>query len=171
MLKLMGIMGLILSFGLYGISKTSRLKERVMLLEDYYEMVIALKGQKNYFKEPLPDIFKKTSKNSHSKAHLFLKALGDDIDKKGCYTRDFWSNNLIYIYKDTPLTTEDIETMSYLGEFIGQTDYDNHLQHFSYMQEKLKKQIDKSKTIFNQKGPMYSKIGFFIGAIAGILLL
>ena len=171
MLKLTGIIGLILSLGLFGISKTTNLKTRISLLEDYYEMVLTLKGQINYFKEPLPDMFKKICQNSDSKAYLFIKELGDEIEQKGCYSSDFWSKKLIYIYKNNVLTKEDIEIMSYLGEFIGQTDYDNQLQHFMYMENKLKKQIENATYSYKSKGPMYNKIGFFIGAIIGIIII
>ncbi len=170
MLKIIGILGLMLSFGLYGISRSNNLKLRIKLLEDFYEMIIELKGQINYFKEPLPNIFKKVGKNSNSKAFLFLNGLGDEIDKKGSYTSNFWSNKVKSTYKDD-LIPEDIEIMSYLGDFLGQTDYENHLQHFLYIENKLKNQIEKAKNTYEQKSPLYNKIGFFIGAIIGILLI
>ena len=171
MLKIMGIIGLVISCGLFGVSRSTNIKIRIELLEEYYEMIMQLKGQINYFKEPLPELFMKLAQNGSSKAHIFLKVLSDEINEKGFYRRDFWAKKLTCIYQDTVLTNEDIEIMIYLGDFIGQTDYNNQIQHFSYMEEKLKNQIEKAKSKYKEKGPMYSKIGFFLGAIIGILLI
>ena len=171
MLKLMGIAGIVMSMGLLGMSKTKSLKFRIQLLEDYYEMVLNLKGQIGYFKEPLPDIFEKLSQNNSSKAYLFLKALITEIKENASYSSNFWAKNLIRIYGDTVLTEEDIEIMSYVGEFVGQTDYNNHLQHFAYIEDKLLQQITSSKNLYVSKAPMYNKIGFFIGAIIGMIFI
>ena len=62
MLKLIGLLGLVIACGLSGIMKAGDLKKRVALLEDYLQMIIELKGQINYFREPLPDIFDKLKK-------------------------------------------------------------------------------------------------------------
>ena len=73
--------------------------------------------------------------------------------------------------KGQPLTKADLELFDYLGTFIGQTDYDNHLFHFAYMEEKLNSQINDSKNDLKVKGPMYRKVGFFLGAILAILFI
>lgn len=171
MLKIIGIIGLVISCGLFGISRSTNMKIRIELLEEYYEMIMQLKGQINYFKEPLPELFTKLAQNDTSKAYMFLKALCDEIDEKGLYKRDLWAKKLKCVYQDTVLTNEDIEIMTYLGDFIGQTDYYNQIQHFSYIEENLKAQIEKAKSNYKDKGPLYNKIGFFLGAIIGILLI
>ena len=171
MLKLIGITGIVISCGLFGISRTNILKSRINILEDYYEMIINLKTQISYFKEPLPDLVDKLSKNNSSKAYLVLKGVGTDIYENDCYSSDFWAKNLKDIYHNTAITDSDLEIMSYVGEFIGQTDYINHLQHFEYVENKLIKQINIAKETYIQKGPMYNKIGFFVGAIIGVMFI
>lgn len=74
------------------------------------------------------------------------------------------------IYKSEPVTADDMEIMKYPGEFIGQTDFENHIYHFTYLEEKLKKQIIEAQENYKKKGPMYSKIGFFLGSIGAIIL-
>lgn len=170
-LKIIGILGLISSFGLIGISKSVLLKKRIELLEEYYQMIMELKGQINYFKEPLPNIFHKIAKNNNSHADRFLIELGCDMNEKNSYTSDFWLHKLNSVYGSTTLTKDDLSTMSYLGDFLGQTDYNNHLQHFLYIEGKLQNQITQAKENYNSKSPLYNKIGFFIGGIIGILLI
>lgn len=171
MLKLLGIIGLVISCGLFGISRSTNLKLRIELLEDYYQMVLTLKSQINYFKEPLPDILSKTEKNGESKAFSFIKEIGSEMTKKSCHSVNFWQESLNSFYEDTVLTEDDIKIMSYLGEFIGQTDYANHMHHFAYLEGNLLKQIRQVNDLYLQKSPMYNRIGFFIGALIGILLI
>ena len=171
MLKILGILGLISSFGLIGISRSSLLKKRVDLLEEYYQMIMELKGQINYFKEPLPDIFNRLTKNNNSYTDFFLMEVLDEMNEKNCYSSDFWLKRLKSVYSNTAITHEDMQIISYLGDFLGQTDYNNHLQHFLYIERKLQNHISQAKENYHSKSPMYNKIGFFIGGIIGILLI
>ena len=64
MLKFVGLIGIVLSLGLVGIMKYEQLKTRVNLLEDFLQMILELKGQIGYFKEPLPLIFARAEKKA-----------------------------------------------------------------------------------------------------------
>ena len=170
-LKLLGLIGIFITFGLIGIYKTNTLKQRISLLKDYYKMVLVLKTQINYFKDPLPDIFNNIAKNNDSKAFDLLDEIRHNIDEKGDNLAILWIIKVEEIYKRTPITKEDIDVISYLGNFIGQTDYLNQIQHFEYIERQLNLQINEAIDNYNQKGPMYNKLGFFIGAIIAILLI
>ena len=133
-------------------------------------MIIELKGQINYFREPLPDIFDKLKKNDRSAAYIILDSLGTQLREKGGEIVKIWPEKVEEIYKSEPVTADDMEIMKYPGEFIGQTDFENHIYHFTYLEEKLKKQIIEAQESYKKKGPMYSKIGFFLGSIGAIIL-
>lgn len=171
MFKAVGLLGLVFAAGLLGIMKSSELKERIHLLEDYYKMILDLKGQINYFREPLINIFRKTEKNQISKAFIFLGRCRDGLEEKVGEIGHIWAENANEIYKGTALNAEDMEIIRYTGSFIGQTDYENQLQQFQYIEEKLAAQIEDARSIYKQKGPMYQRIGFFIGGIAAIVFL
>lgn len=171
MLRLAGLIGLVVSLGLAGMFKAQQLNRRVSLLEDFMRMLLELKGQISYFKEPLPLIFGKVEKKDDSKAFELLGSVEADLGQKDAEIAQIWVQNVYEAYKDSPITAEDAEIFKYPGTFIGQTDYDNHLFHFSYLEEKLSGQIEESKKNLKLKGPMYRKIGFFLGAIIAILLI
>jgi len=170
-LKIIGLIGVILSLGLVGIMKSQQLRMRVMLLEDYMQMVLELKGQISYFKEPLPVIFSKIDKSRGSKSFELLSKASFSLEEKDAEIEKIWPRKVEENYKGLPLSKDDIEIFKYLGTFIGQTDYDNHLFHFSYLEEKLDEKLAESKNNLKVKGPMYRKIGFFLGAILAILLI
>ena len=160
MLKLIGLLGLVIACGLSGIMKAGDLKKRVALLEDYLQMI----------REPLPDIFDKLKKNDRSAAYIILDSLGTQLREKGGEIVKIWPEKVEEIYKSEPVTADDMEIMKYPGEFIGQTDFENHIYHFTYLEEKLKKQIIEAQENYKKNGPMYSKIGFFLGSIGAIIL-
>ena len=170
MLKIAGLMGIVIASGLIGMMKAAELKRRKELLEDFLKMVIELKGQINYFREPLPRIFSRLKKNSRTKAFDLLRELEDGETVRTGEITEAWPVIIRQSYEKEPLTGDDIKIMKYLGEFIGQTDFENHLYHFSYLEEKLKDQIKDSTQISEKKGPMYRKLGFFLGGMIAIIL-
>lgn len=174
MLRLAGLLGIVLALGLVGIMKAQQLALRVKLLEDFMQMVLELKGQISYFKEPLTTIFEKVNSKGNtgsSKAYMLLGSVEDDLEEKDAEIAQIWPKKAKENYKGLPLTDADIDIISYLGTFIGQTDYENHLFRFSYLEKKLDSQISESKNDLKVKGQMYRKIGFFLGAILAVLLI
>lgn len=171
MFKAAGLLGIVIASGMIGIMKSKDLKRRINLLEDFLQMIIEIKGQINYFREPLPDIFCKLKKTGDSKAFSLLDELRTELLENNGEIVEIWPQKAECLYENEPVTPDDMEIFKYPGEFIGQTDFENHIYHFSYLEERLKKQIKEAQSEFMKKGPMYSKIGFFLGAIGAILLI
>lgn len=171
MLKMIGLIGLVLASGLVGMMKAADLRERIHLLEDFYKMILEMKGQINYFREPLIHIFRKTERKQDSKAFHFLENCRKDLEEKNGEIEEIWEKNISAVYKNTPLIGEDKEIFNYTGTFLGQTDYENQLQQFQYIEERLLNQIEDARQVYRQKGPMYQRVGFFAGAMAAIVFL
>lgn len=171
MLKLIGLTGVIISLGLAGICKSKQMYRRLFLLEDYYEIIIKIKSHIGYFKEPLPELFIMNKTNKNSKASLLLNNIGERLKNDSVGIEELWKREVNTLYKSEPIKEEDIVTFNYPCSFLGKTDYENQLLHFSYLEEKLNMTIERVRTDIANKTPMYNKIGFFIGAIIAILLI
>lgn len=171
MFKVLGLVGLISSCGLIGLYKSFRLKRRILLLEDFFKMVMEIKSCINYFREPLPDLFEKIQKKDGLKAHFLINETQHQTVEKALEISEIWPLKANEIYKNEPLTKDDMELIKYFGSFIGQTDYDNQIVHFNYLEESLKKQIDLAVKDSNKKGPLLKKTGFMVGIIISIVLL
>lgn len=171
MFKLVGIIGLICSTGLIGIYKESLLKRRVDLLNDFYKLVIEIKAQINYFKEPLPELFNKLSNKNSFKADLLINDIRHEMFEKTLQIRGIWALKVKEIYRNEPLHKTDLDLISYLGEFIGQTDYENQIFQFEYLESKLTEQIEHATEELNKRGPLLKKTGFIIGIIISIVLI
>lgn len=171
MFRLVGLLCFTLGMGLIGVLKSIKLKEREKLLEDFLQIVLMLKGEINYFREPLTSLFKKISKNGDTKGFQLLSNILYEITEKDAEIAQIWPEITNYTYKDTPLKNEDIEIIKFLGTFIGQTDYENQISQFNYIEKKLNAAIEDAKSCYRIKGPLYRRLGFFIGAIISIVFL
>jgi len=171
MLKIAGLIGLIAGTGLMGVMKASELKERIRLLEDFLQMILDVKGYINYFREPLIKIHRGEGKKCGSEAFELFDKVRHDLSQKDAEIDQIWAQNVHHTYGNTCLDTEDLELFIYPGTFIGQTDYDNQLARFDYLERRLTEQIEKAREASSQKGPLYRKLGFFAGGLAAIIFI
>ena len=171
MVKIIGLISLTISIGLIGIIRFTGLKRRLELLDDFYKLVIEIKSQINYFKEPLPDMFSKLCENNDSKAHFLLNDVRLKMIEKQLQIKEIWPLIANRVYNSEPLTKEDMDLILYLGTFLGQTDYENQLYHFEYLENNLSLQIKYASEEIERRGPLLKKVGFMVGIIISIVLL
>ena len=103
MLKLIGLTGVIISLGLAGICKSKQMYRRLFLLEDYYEIIIKIKSQIGYFKEPLPELFIMNKMNKNSKASLLLNNIGERLKNDSVGIEELWKREVNTLYKSEPI--------------------------------------------------------------------
>ena len=171
MLKLAGITGLIFSLGLVGISKVQKLKSRIDSLEEFMKMCLLLKSKINYLREPLSCIFSAETQNEENRAFTLLRESFAEAEQKDVEISQIWRLKADEIYGSLGLPPKALECVRYLGIFIGQTDYENQLYQFEYLESMLKTQIEEAREELRRKGPLYRKLGFFAGALLGIVLI
>lgn len=171
MFKFAGLMGMVLGAGLLGVMKSFELKERIRLLEDYLQMILDVKGYINYFREPLVQIYRSEGKKCCSEGFELFDKVRFDLTQKEAEIGQIWAHNVDLIYGSTCLTSEDVELLKYPGAFIGQTDYENQLARFDYLEKRLTEQIESARDNYAKTGPLYRKLGFFAGGLAAIFFM
>ena len=171
MLRIIGLLGLVAASGLVGIMKASELKTRILLLENMQNLVLELKSQMGYFREPLLQIFEKTALKSDSKAFSLPGACLTDLYEKNGDICHIWTQKAKEIYKRSPLSAEDLEILCHMGDYLGQTDFENQKMQFQCTEDRLVRQLEEARKIYLQKGAMYRKTGFFFGILAALVLL
>ena len=171
MAKILIIVGFVAACGFMGTLKAGELKERITLLEDFRMMIIYMKGKINYFRQPLTTMTEKESQYEHSRAFKLLGETGSALGQKNDDMSQIWAQEATRIYKNTPLTAEDMELIRYPGCFLGQTDWQNQQASFEYLEHRLSEQIKQAGQAYAAKGPLYRKIGFFAGGLIAIIFL
>lgn len=171
MFKLAGIPGLVLALGLWGILKAEQLKSRIKTLEEFMKMCLLLKSKINYLHEPLTYIFTQESGQGENRAFRLLYESFAEAGENGGQISQIWTKKADELYKSAGLTGTDMECVKYPGSFIGQTDYENQIYQFEYLERMLQNQINEATEEYKSKGPLYRKLGFFVGALIGIVLI
>ena len=171
MLKMIGLIALVAAAGFSGVLKAAELKERIRLLEDFLKMMLDLKSRIDYFKQPLLPLFQQTSSKEDTPAYELLKRCQKELQENHGEIRNVWRREAEKVYRKTPLTKEDMQSVLHLGAFIGQTDFENQKIQFDYLEKRLEEQLTEARAESRVKGPMYRRIGFFGGAVAALVLL
>lgn len=170
MFKLAALMGIVAGCGLGGIIKAAELKERILLLDDFFKMILKLKSEINYFREPLAVVLAKQSHNEDTEAFRLLREIQHRLDTADDAVR-LWNEGVLHIYGGTAASEEDKQLFQYPGVFLGQTDCENQLFHFDHLENLLQEQLQEAKNAYQVKGPLFSKLGFFIGGMVAVLLM
>ena len=171
MLKLTGLLCMIAACGLYGILKAEELKSRVRLLEDAQYMLLNLKSQMCYFREPLQILLEKLSKTADSRVFLMLNACAVELEIKNGDIGQIWAENTVRAYGKSSLTQEDMDIIAQIGTYLGKTDFAGHQIQFECTEERLRQQIQQARNTEQLKSPMYRKIGFIGGAAAALIII
>ena len=171
MLKLFGLLCMIAGLGLSGILKAEELKSRIRLLEDAQYMLLNLKSQMSYFREPLQILMEKLAKTADSRAFLMLNECALELADKNGDIGQIWAENTVRSYRKTSLTQEDMDIIAQVGTYLGQTDFAGHQIQFECTEERLRQQIQQARETDRLKSPMYRKIGFIGGAAAALIVL
>ena len=118
MLKAAGLLGIVLSLGLLGILKSQELKQRIALLQDFWQMMLQLKSEINYLQEPLQSVLRQRPGKAESKAMQLLPAVQQALDAKQGDLQTVWKQSAETVYKGTPLTAQDLQLVCYPGTFL-----------------------------------------------------
>ena len=171
MLKAAGLVGLVVSLGLYGVFKSRELKQRINLQRDFWQMMLQIKSEIHYLQEPLQSVLQQKKGDTESRAFRLLFAVQQKLSEEQTNLQSAWEESVKTIYAGTPLTAQDVEVFCYPGTFLGQTDCENQLQQFDYLQDRLRLQIQKAEETYRTKGPLLRRIGFFAGGLIAVVLL
>ena len=166
MLKAAGLLGIVLSLGLFGILKSQELKHRIALLQDFWQMMLQLKSEINYLQEPLQSVLRQRPGKAESKAMQLLLAVQQALDAKQGDLQTVWKQSAETVYKGTPLTAQDLQLVCYPG-----TDCENQARQFQYLETRLQVQLQEAEEVYRTKGPLQRRIGFFAGALLAVVLL
>ena len=171
MLKITGLLTMVLALGFTGIMKSDELKARIHLLEDMQNMLLSLKSQMQYFREPLQILLSKLAKTADSRAFSLLDCCAVMLEEKNGQIGQIWAQCTGTIYEKTPLTEEDRSIIVQIGSYLGQTDFEGQQIQFECTEQRLSQQIGEARELYGRKGPMYRKLGFLLGTAAALLAL
>lgn len=171
MVKLTGILLAVIGCSAAGLMKTSSLKERKRLLLDFKNLLLHISTEISYFKEPLPQIFRRLAAEREGESAEFLRNCLTSYLTCESSMNCNWKNAADIVYKETALTVEDLAVVKRCGDFLGQSDYKGQQHHFDLLHSRLDEQIEEAAEEIRTKGKMYSRLGISAGCIIAVVMM
>ena len=140
---------------------------RLVELKEIKNALNIIESKIKFTYEPLPDIFKQTSKMvSKNISQIFVQASKNmQIDN----AEEAWDKSIETVA--TNLNKEDIENIKNFGKMMGKTDKEGQLSRIKLTQTFIEMQIEKAKIEEQKNAKLYKTLGGVVRLALGIILI
>ncbi len=147
-------------------------KNRVIHLQDLMLVLRIMEAEMEYRSEPLPQLMDRLAITAPGKAGDFLLSVLSFLAKEEQY--DFyssWEKAVNHVYRESALTSEDLDIVIHAGIELGKTDMENQRSMFAHLFKGLERQRNEAEKDQKTRERVYRALGSASGAMAVILLL
>ena len=167
MLKTIGLIILILSGTLKGVTVSEKYSKRVRFLRSYIDFLIHLKSQISYSEKTLFEILKNYSCPQILKTRLNKCLQNFDSDS----FENLWKNAFLDAYIETGITSEENSMIINFGKEIGKYDVSEQINYISYSLDFFQNHIKDALDNLNSKGKLPIIIGVCLGFAVALILM
>ncbi|WP_425754865.1 hypothetical protein ACPW7J_07555 [Ihubacter sp. rT4E-8] len=173
MVKAAGLFLAFIAASALGLLKSSEVRRRQRLLEEFRDLIAHIATEISYFKEPLPQIFGKLSTCGNEETAILMRSVmaACTSERFSSSLEDMWNQSINLAYEQCPLTSEDLAVMKKCGQFLGQSNFQGQQEHFRLLDGQLLRQISEAEEAVRTKSRMYTKLGVSTGLVIAIALL
>lgn len=166
-MKYIGLLMIVISASLIGISKVNKMKIKINLTSQLLTFVQQVKIQLNYCSLSTKEILEEASKLAEIESLDFVKGCADNYDKKPFDV--LWSEQVKNSKLNFPKGDEDW-VLSF-GHGLGTTDLDGQLELCSIYERRFMDRLECYSEDYRKHSKLYSSMGFFIGLAVAMILL
>ncbi len=173
MIKLSGIMLAFAASAIFGFFKAYELKRRRTLLLDFRELLLHISTEMRYFREPLPQLFERLAAvgQPEKETVFLLREWLTGYRQENTDLSFLWKQSVERVYEKEPVNDADLAVIKKCGDFLGQSDVKSQLEHFSFLNRQVDRQLAEAEEAIRTKGRMYSKLGVSAGLIIAIVFI
>lgn len=173
MVKAAGLFLAFIAAAATGMMKSSEIRRRRQLLEEFRDLISHIATEISYFKEPLPQIFARLAASDNRETAVLLRSvMASYRDERAALSLEqMWNQAIDLVYEKSPLTADDISVMKKCGQFLGQSDFRGQQDHFRLLDGQLARQLSEAEEDIRTKGRMYARLGVSVGLVITIALL
>lgn len=172
--KWIGVVMVLFSAGGFGIWSAMEWKRRLRLLELLRQMVYFLKGEITYSHAPLAEALERVGRRTQGPlGELFTGVALGICSQEGESLQEIWLkavNGLSGKEMRLPLTGEDLEQLSHLGEYLGYLDVDMQERTLQLYLEQLDLSIDYLRSNQRERCRLYTSLGVMGGMLLVIVM-
>lgn len=171
--KWIGVLLVLFSAGGFGIWSAMEWKGRLKLLEQLRQMIYFLKGEITYSHAPLAEALERVGRRTQGPlGDLFANAATGIYRQEGEGLQEIWCRAVNGLSKGTrlPLTREDLDQLSHLGEHLGYLDVDMQERTLQLYLEQLDLSIDYLRSNQRERCRLYASLGVMGGMLLVIVM-
>ena len=172
--KWTGAVLVLFSAGGLGIWSAMQWKGRLRMLETLRQMIYFLKGEITYSRAPLAEALERVGKREPGPLGGLFEAAAEGIYmQEGESLQEIWSREVGLLSSPKvrlPLTDEDLEQLTGLGEHLGYLDVDMQERTLKLYLEQLDLSIDYLRTNQREKCRLYTSLGIMGGMFLVIMM-
>ena len=172
--KWLGSLLVLFAAGGFGVWSAMQWRERLRLLEKLRQMIYFLKGEITYSHAPLAEGLERVGKRDPGPlGTLFTSAAEGICRQEGESLQEIWSREVGLLSSPKvrlPLTDEDLEQLTGLGEPLGYLDVDMQERTLKLYLEQLDLSIDYLRTNQREKCRLYTSLGIMGGMFLVIMM-
>lgn len=171
MLKLMGSLVIIFSFGLIGVFIARSYALRPEELRSLQAALQMLETEIAYAATPLADALLSLSARADQRVRpLFAYALKELSATPGCTAQEAWDKALKNFYPQTALTKSDLVILGNLGRALGISDRQDQVRHLRLASEQIGAEIARAQNAAFKYVKLWNYLGFLGGLVLVLLL-
>lgn len=170
MYKLAISSALILACGILGLAKGHTYTQRFRELQEIKDILLMLRTEIHYRKDPLPVIFRRISESKDTLASRVLLCCRENIET-GKSLQESWQSAVSEMTAKSCLTETDKKILYDMGIQLGRSNVKGQSDLLILTQQKIELQLAEADTDRHSKGKMYSGLGFSLGIVITVLLI
>lgn len=172
--KWIGVLLVLFSASGFGVWSAMEWKGRLRLLVSLRQMIYFLKGEITYSHAPLAEALERVGRRTRGPlGQLFTEAARGIYSQEGECLQEIWSEAVKGLSASTtrlPLTGEDLEQLSHLGEHLGYLDVDMQERTLRLYLEQLDLSIEYLRTNQRERCRLYTSLGVMGGMLLVIVM-
>jgi len=171
--KWTGILLVLFSAGGFGVWSAMEWKGRLRLLELLRQMIYFLKGEITYSHAPIAEALERVGKRTYGPlGELFTGVAQSICSQEGESLQEIWRRAIKGLSAGThlPMTKEDLEQLSCLGEYLGYLDVDMQERTLKLYLEQLDASIHYLRSNQRERCRLYTSLGLMGGMLLVIVM-
>lgn len=172
LLKVLGIILILLSGSLIGISLSKEYEMRIVHLKQLKKMLMLLKGEINYNNSDICESVITVAERTENVVGEFLKHVVEKFEKNKVSLKCAWDlgvENILGI--ETKLTEKELSYIKELGTNLGITDKETQINNILSCIEAINLSIDELNENKTEKCKLYKTLGVMASAFLTIVLI
>lgn len=158
--------------GMMGIAYQNDMRQRIILLQDFYRGILLLHQEITFLKIPLEEAACHAGRGLGTPMKEFFCETGEKLSELiEASFGNVWEEKMQTYLKDTGLKKEDLDLIFQVGQQLGHMETGESDNLFKVYGQRLEQALTEAREEYKEKAQLYKRLGIVGGIFLVILLL